>query len=91
MHLDVSDEQSWQAAVGEAVATFGPVDVLINNAGILMFADLTKMPVEDLDRLWSRRQVAGHDHDIGTRDVRLRQHRLEHRQHAVHIGQDGDA
>ena len=52
VHLDVSDEQSWQAAVDEAVATFGPVDVLVNNAGILMFADLTKMPVEDLDRLF---------------------------------------
>jgi 3alpha(or 20beta)-hydroxysteroid dehydrogenase len=52
VHLDVSDEQSWQSAVDEAVATYGPVDVLINNAGILMFADLTQMPVADLDRLF---------------------------------------
>ena len=52
VHLDVSDEQSWQAAVDEAVATFGPVDVLINNAGILRFANLTEMPLEDLDGLF---------------------------------------
>lgn len=52
VHLDVSDEQSWQSAVDEAVTTFGPVDVLINNAGILMFADLTQMPMADLERLF---------------------------------------
>jgi 3alpha(or 20beta)-hydroxysteroid dehydrogenase len=52
VHLDVSDEQSWQSAVDEAVATYGPVDVLINNAGILMFADLTKMPLSDLETLF---------------------------------------
>jgi 3alpha(or 20beta)-hydroxysteroid dehydrogenase len=52
VHLDVSDEHSWRAAVDEAVATFGTIDVLINNAGILMFANLTEMPVEDLDRLF---------------------------------------
>ena len=52
VHLDVADEQSWRAAVDEAVATFGPVDVLINNAGILRFANLTEMPLEDLDGLF---------------------------------------
>ena len=52
VHLDVADEQSWQAAVEEAVATFGPVDVLINNAGILRFANLTEMPLADLEGLF---------------------------------------
>ena len=52
VHLDVSDEHSWQAVVTESVATFGPLDVLINNAGILMFANLTEMPLADLERLF---------------------------------------
>ena len=52
VHLDVSDEEGWQAAVEEAVATFGGIDVLINNAGILMFSDLTQMPLADLEKLF---------------------------------------
>ena len=52
VHLDVSDEDSWQRAVAEAVATYGGLDVLVNNAGILMFADLTTMPLTDLERLF---------------------------------------
>ncbi|WP_037568501.1 SDR family oxidoreductase [Phaeacidiphilus oryzae] len=33
-HLDVTSEESWQAAIGAAEEAFGPVDVLVNNAGI---------------------------------------------------------
>src|SRR3954466_15864682 len=40
VHPDVSDEQGWQAALDEAVAPFGPVNVLVNNAGVLMFSEL---------------------------------------------------
>ena len=32
--LDVTDEKSWQDAVASAVAAFGKLDVLVNNAGI---------------------------------------------------------
>ena len=32
--LDVTDLESWKAAVGEAVATFGKLTTLVNNAGI---------------------------------------------------------
>lgn len=32
--LDVTDEDGWHAAVGIAKATFGRLDVLVNNAGI---------------------------------------------------------
>lgn len=35
VHLDVTDEQEWAAAVAAAVDGFGRLDVLINNAGIL--------------------------------------------------------
>jgi len=33
-HLDVSDVEQWQAAVDAAVAAWGTVDILINNAGV---------------------------------------------------------
>jgi NAD(P)-dependent dehydrogenase (short-subunit alcohol dehydrogenase family) len=34
VHLDVSDEKSWIAAVKAVVEAFGGIDVLVNNAGI---------------------------------------------------------
>jgi 3alpha(or 20beta)-hydroxysteroid dehydrogenase len=40
LHLDVTDPGAWAAAVGEAEARFGPVSVLVNNAGIVAFASI---------------------------------------------------
>jgi cyclopentanol dehydrogenase len=34
VHLDVTDESSWEKAVAEAVARFGKLDILVNNAGV---------------------------------------------------------
>ena len=34
VRLDVTSEESWQSAVGEAVNRFGKLDILVNNAGI---------------------------------------------------------
>ncbi len=34
VHLDVTDEGSWQQAVAETVSRFGKLDILVNNAGI---------------------------------------------------------
>jgi cyclopentanol dehydrogenase len=34
VRLDVTREEDWQAAVGTAVATFGRLDILVNDAGI---------------------------------------------------------
>lgn len=35
LHLDVSSEAGWRSVVAEAESRFGPVSVLVNNAGIL--------------------------------------------------------
>jgi 3alpha(or 20beta)-hydroxysteroid dehydrogenase len=51
VHHDVSEEDSWKATVEQAVTTFGPVTVLVNNAGVLMFADLPTMELADFRRL----------------------------------------
>lgn len=45
-HLDVTSEAEWIEAVADAEARFGPVTVLVNNAGILDFAQIHKQDVE---------------------------------------------
>jgi NAD(P)-dependent dehydrogenase (short-subunit alcohol dehydrogenase family) len=42
VHLDVSDEVDWRRAVGTAVDRFGRLDILINNAGIV----IPRVPIE---------------------------------------------
>lgn len=44
-HLDVTSESEWVAAVGDAEERFGPVSVLVNNAGILDFSPIHKQDV----------------------------------------------
>ncbi len=55
--LDVTSEQDWEGAVREAVETFGTLNVLVNNAGILMFSELTKTSLEDYERVIRVNQV----------------------------------
>ncbi|MBV8958053.1 MAG: SDR family NAD(P)-dependent oxidoreductase, partial [Actinobacteria bacterium] len=57
VHLDVSQPDQWKAAVGAAEETFGKLDVLVNNAGILHFSTIEKMAVEDYMRVVSVNQV----------------------------------
>ncbi len=45
-HLDVTSEDEWAAAVGECEERFGPVTVLVNNAGILGFSSIEKQDAE---------------------------------------------
>ena len=47
VHLDVTQEADWSRAVKEAESAFGPVTVLVNNAGILKFAPLAEMSLAD--------------------------------------------
>jgi 3alpha(or 20beta)-hydroxysteroid dehydrogenase len=48
VHLDVTSEEQWQAAVEQTEREFGKVDVLVNNAGILKFNAIVDTPVEEL-------------------------------------------
>ena len=52
IHHDVSSPESWQAVVELADTTFGPVNVLANNAGILRFGEVDKMPIEEAQLIW---------------------------------------
>ena len=51
LHHDVTSEADWDAAVALAMSAFGAVDVLVNNAGILMFAPIADMPLADFRRV----------------------------------------
>jgi NAD(P)-dependent dehydrogenase (short-subunit alcohol dehydrogenase family) len=48
--LDVTDRESVERAVAEAVATFGRIDVLVNNAGFGVFGSLEELPDEQVRR-----------------------------------------
>ncbi|HEY9394229.1 MAG TPA: glucose 1-dehydrogenase [Nocardioides sp.] len=52
VHHDVSSEESWTALVAETAETYGPVNVLANNAGILRFGEILTQPVEEFELLW---------------------------------------
>lgn len=51
VHLDVTDEDEWAAVVAFTEATFGPVTVLVNNAGILLFQALHKTDLSDFENV----------------------------------------
>lgn len=42
VHLDVTEESQWQQAVAVAEREFGPVGVLVNNAGIVDFGTIAE-------------------------------------------------
>src|SRR5204862_5044579 len=48
-HLDVSSEQDWEHAVKAAESAFGPVTVLVNNAGVLHFSSIADTKLADYE------------------------------------------
>ena len=51
VHLDVTSEADWNDAVRTAVESYGKLDILINNAGILIRASVEDTTEEDWDRI----------------------------------------
>jgi 3alpha(or 20beta)-hydroxysteroid dehydrogenase len=47
VHLDVTQQEDWEAAVEVAMSRFGRLDVLVNNAGILRFGSIERTPFEE--------------------------------------------
>ncbi len=50
-HLDVTSEEDWTAAVADAEERFGPLSILVNNAGILEFAPIHKQDMAKFRRI----------------------------------------
>jgi 3alpha(or 20beta)-hydroxysteroid dehydrogenase len=50
-HLDVADEASWRAVLQKTVAEHGRLDVLVNNAGVLLFKALLDTSLAEFQRV----------------------------------------
>ena len=53
VHLDVTSESDWESAVQAAIGTYGKLDILLNNAGILIRKNIEETTAEDWDRIFS--------------------------------------
>ncbi|MCB0948421.1 MAG: glucose 1-dehydrogenase [Mycobacterium sp.] len=51
VHLDVTRTEDWDAAVATAIAEFGGVDVLVNNAGILNIGTVEDFELSEWHRI----------------------------------------
>ena len=51
VHLDVTREDDWRAVIDAAVSRYGRLDVLVNNAGILIRKSIEDTTEEEWDRI----------------------------------------
>jgi 3alpha(or 20beta)-hydroxysteroid dehydrogenase len=65
-HLDVGEEAGWAAAIERVTAEFGLPTVLVNNAGILHFAELASTTLADYERVIKVNQIGAF---LGMRSV----------------------
>ena len=49
IHLDVTSESEWNAAVKESVNSYGKLDILVNNAGISIVKNVEETTLEEWD------------------------------------------
>src|SRR5580704_1992143 len=55
VHLDVTREDDWNAAVAAAVGRFGKLDILVNNAGLFLGKDIEAASLAEWERLCAGR------------------------------------
>jgi NAD(P)-dependent dehydrogenase (short-subunit alcohol dehydrogenase family) len=51
VHLDVTSEEDWTAAIAAAVGRFGKLDILVNNAGLFLGKDIESVTLAEWERL----------------------------------------
>ena len=66
VHHDVTDEASWNAVVAKAKSAFGGIDVLVNNAGVLLFKTIQATEKAEFERVIGINLVGTY---LGTRIV----------------------
>ena len=52
VQCDVTNEENVKAAIKEVLATFGRIDILLNNAGIAMHCEIDKATEEEWDKVF---------------------------------------
>lgn len=57
VHLDVREEDAWQALIDKVVRDHGQIDILVNNAGVYHNAPLTDTTLEDYRRVIDINQI----------------------------------
>jgi 3(or 17)beta-hydroxysteroid dehydrogenase len=51
VHLDVTSEEDWHAAIAATVGRFGRLDILVNNAGLFLGKDIESASLAEWQRL----------------------------------------
>ncbi|MDB5985003.1 MAG: family oxidoreductase [Nevskia sp.] len=51
LHHDVTDEASWNTLIETTLVKFGAVDVLVNNAGVLLFRSIAETAKADFEKV----------------------------------------
>ncbi|WP_283112108.1 SDR family oxidoreductase [Streptomyces halobius] len=49
--MDVTDATAVAVAIAEAESVYGPVDAIVNNAGVMLLGEVAHQPTEEWDRM----------------------------------------